>query len=53
MFDPDKDKNNKLITFKVVEGMDDDMQKLVNEEDYDNRSEVIRKAVEGLLDREA
>jgi Arc/MetJ-type ribon-helix-helix transcriptional regulator len=37
----------------VPEGMDNEMMKLTNEKDYDNRSEFIRKAVEGLLKREA
>jgi Arc/MetJ-type ribon-helix-helix transcriptional regulator len=53
MHESDRYKNDKLITFKVPEGMDNEMMKLTNEKDYDNRSEFIRKAVEGLLKREA
>lgn len=52
MYDNDRDKNDKLITFKVPGGMEEEMIKLVKEGDYDNRSEFIRKAVEGLLHRE-
>ena len=52
MHDTDKDKNNKLITCRVPNGMDNEMEKLIDEKEYDNRSEVIRKAVEGLLKRE-
>ncbi|MHA1912150.1 MAG: ribbon-helix-helix domain-containing protein [Candidatus Kariarchaeaceae archaeon] len=53
MHESDRYKNDKLITFKVAQGMDNEMVKLVTEGDYDNRSEFIRKAVEGLLKREA
>ena len=53
MHDADRYKNDKLITFKVPNGMDQEMVKLVDEKDYDNRSEFIRRAVEGLLKREA
>ena len=53
MHQADRDKNDKLITFKVPEGMDNEMEKLVMNKDYDNRSEFIRRAVEGLLKREA
>ena len=52
MHETDRYKNDKLITFKVPNGMDNEMVKLVTEGDYDNRSEFIRKAVEGLLKRE-
>ena len=48
----DKDKKNKLITFKVPSGMNKEIVNLVEEKEYDNRSDVIRKAVEGLLKRE-
>ncbi|MHA1912151.1 MAG: ribbon-helix-helix domain-containing protein [Candidatus Kariarchaeaceae archaeon] len=52
MHDTDKDKNNKLITFRVAQGMEGDMDKRIDEGDYDNRSEIIRKAVKRLLKRE-
>ena len=53
MNNTDKNKKKKVIGLNVAERMDEAMKKLIKEEGYENRSEVVRKAVEGLLKRES
>ncbi len=42
----------KLITFKVTDSMINDLHKMLNQLNYNNRSELIRDAIAEFIEKE-